>query len=332
MEMTNEPDEREAGSDVVAELIRAAGRRTEPPTEAYQQVLGASLAAFRDKTARRRERSWLIGVAAAGIAAVSIALLLQWRPSSLQPRVATVERTIGAVEVAAGDDWQALTGARTRLAPGARIRTLAGGGAALSLPGGASLRLAAATEIALDGSRRLALRDGTLYLDNNRGSVGTGYRIETPVGTVRDVGTQFELRMAEDSLRLRVREGLVEIERAGHTLSGTAGEQLQVDLLGGVTRSMIAAADPAWHWAEALAPAPDVDGKPASTLLDWVARETGHRLRYESPVVEQRAAAVILHGNIRHLPPLAALDAMLATTDLEYAMVGDTMEVRARAE
>jgi hypothetical protein len=81
-----------------------------------------------------------------------------------------------------------------------------------------------------------------------------------------------------------------------------------------------------------MAQAPEIDGRPATELFAWVARETGRRLRYASPEVEQRAATVILHGNIRHLAPLAALDAMLATTDLEYALIGDTMEIRARAE
>ena len=108
--------------------------------------------------------------------------------------------------------------------------------------------------------------------------------------------------------------------------------QLEINSLGGVTRSPIAATDMAWQWAETIAPAPDIDGQPASVLLTWVARETGRRLYYESAAVETRAAAVILHGNILHLAPLAALDVMLATTDLEYVLVGDTMEVRTRTE
>ena len=48
------------------------------------------------------------------------------------------------------------------------------------------------------------------------------------------------------------------------------------------------------------------------------------------PEVEQRAETVVLHGNIRNLAPIAALEAMLATTDLEYALRDDTMEIRNR--
>ncbi len=318
-------------SDLVASLIRAAGRRTAPPEDAYRQVLAAATTAFREKKARRFERRGLFAAAAVIFVAIGITLVLQWRPASMQPRVATVVRLVGSVELGTGDGWQALVEANGVLAPGARIRTLAGGSAALSLDGGASLRLAAATEVTLSGARDVMLRSGTLYLDHG-GRSGAGYRIETPAGTARDVGTQFELQVQDGSLRLRVREGRVEIDRAGQIMTGSAGEQLDFNVLGGVVRSPILANDRAWQWAESIAPTPDMDGQSAAALIAWVARETGHRLLYESPTVEQRATTVILHGNIRHLTPLAALDAMLATTDLEYVLEGDRMEIRARNE
>lgn len=329
--MEQESNGRQADSDMVAALIQAAGPRTRPPVDAHDQVFDAALAALRAKTRRRRERNWLIGALAAGLAAVSVLIVLQRGDVSLQPRIASVVRTIGAVELQTGDRWEPLADSGGEISAGTRLRTLAGAGAALALADGASLRLAAVTEVRFDGSRALHLQAGRLYLDN-RASLGTGLRIGTPLGAVRDVGTQFEVRVAEGSLRVRVREGRVEIDRAGGHLNAAAGEQLEIDVLGGVTRGTIAATDPEWQWAEAMAMAPDIDGRPATELLAWVARETGHRLRYASPAVEQRAATVILHGNIRHLAPLAALDAMLATTDLEYVLIGDTMEIRARTE
>lgn len=319
------------GPDLVASLIRAAGRRAEPPADAYQQVLMAATAAFREKIAKRRGRTWMLMAVAAAASVATVALLLQWNGTSTQAQVATVARVIGSVELEVDGEWKPMTGAHGSLGTGSSLRTLAGGSVALELDQGASLRLAAATEVQLDGPRRIRLRSGTLYLDN-KASVGTGYQIDTPAGTARDVGTQFELHVADGILRLRVREGRVEIDRAGQVLTGSVGEQLEIDVLGGVVRSAIATTDVAWQWSESLAPAPDIDGQPAAVLLDWVARETGRRLHYESAAVETRAATVILHGNIRHLAPLAALDVMLATTDLEYALVGDTMEVRTRTE
>lgn len=329
--MEYESQDRKNGPDIVASLIQAAGRRTDPPADAYQQVLAAATEAFRGKVAERRGRNWMLLAAAAGVAALAVAFLLQWNLNTAQTPVARVARVIGTAERATRGGWKPMTESGGALVEGTKLRTLAGGAVALVLDGGASLRLAAATEVQMDGPRRLQLRSGTLYLDN-AGNVGTGYQIETPAGTARDIGTQFELRVGDGVLRLRVREGRVEINRAGSLVNGSAGEQLDIDVLGGVSRSSIAAAGTAWQWAEAIAPAPEIDGQPATILLNWVARETGRNLHYESAVVETRAASVILHGNIQHLAPMDALDVMLATTDLEYTLVGDTMEVRVRTE
>ncbi len=153
----------------------------------------------------------------------------------------------------------------------------------------------------------------------------------TPAGTARELGTQFELHVAGTGLRLRVREGAVAIDHGGRSVTGQAGEEVSIDSFGGVLRTTIPPDDPAWQWAEAIAPMPDMDGQPASTLIAWVARETGRRLRYESPLVEQRAGTVILHGEIRHLAPMEALEAMLATTDLRVELDGNTMEIRSRS-
>ena len=329
--MNHESQDRQNGPDIVASLIRAAGRRAQPPEDAYQQVLIAATAAFRGKIAERRGRNWMLLAAAAGVAALAIALSLPWNATSTKAQLATVARVIGSAELATHGDWKPMTSAGDALTKGTSLRTLAGGSVALALDGGASLRLAATTELQMDGPRRILLRSGTLYLDN-AGSVGPGYQIETPVGTAHDIGTQFELRVADGVLRLRVREGRVEIDRAGEIVSGSAGEQLDIDVLGSVSRSTIAATDTAWQWVETIAPAPEIDGQPATALLTWVARETGRHLHFESAVVEARAASVILHGNIQHMAPMAALDVMLATTDLEYTLVGDTMEIRVRTE
>jgi hypothetical protein len=322
----------ESEKDIVASLIRASGRRVAPPEEAYRQVFVAAHAAFREKTARRRERLWGLWAGAAAVLVLAVALMFQWTPPvARQGELARVVRMAGEVEVATGDVWRPLAQARSRLTAGIRVRTPADGRAALALAGGESLRLAAGTEVMLDAPGRLYLQHGTIYLDSGERPAAARVEIVTPAGTARDVGTQFELHVDGVALRLRVREGVVMLDRGGQSVTGRAGEQVAIDGLGGVARTAIAADDPAWQWAESIAPIPDMDGRPASALIAWVARETGRRLRYESPLVEQRAAAVILHGDIRHLAPMEALEAMLATTDLTVELDGDTMEIRSRS-
>lgn len=329
--MDNDERKQEREPDLVGTLIRAAGRREDPPEEAYRRVHAAATAAFREKTARRRERTFVLWAGAAAVLVLAVALMFQWTPPGTErAELARIERAIGAVERATGDDWQPAGESRAPLTRGAKLRTLAGASAGLVLVGGESLRLAPGTEIMLDEPDAMYLNGGTIYLDHH-GSVGTGLRIATPAGNVRNLGTQFELKVGDGALRLRVREGRVEVERAGQRVTGDAGEQLDIDAFGSVLRSQIAPDAAAWHWAEALAPAPDIDGRPAMELLAWVARETGRTLEFLDAAARERAERVVLHGNIRHLAPLDALDVMLATTDLEYALNGGRIEIRTRA-
>lgn len=322
----------ETEADIVESLIRSAGRRAEPPEDAYGHVFTVAHDAFRKKTARHRERVRYLWAAAAAVLVFAVTLMLRWTPPAAQlDELARVARAVGEVEVATGDIWRPLAEARPRLTPGIKLRTHTDGRVALALAGGESLRLAGGTEVMLDAPGRLYVLGGTIYIDSGARPAGSHVEVVTPAGTARDIGTQFELAIAGAALRLRVREGTVALDRGGYSLMGRAGEQIAIDGLGGVSRASIAPQDPAWQWAEAIAPMPDMDGKPASELISWVARETGRRLAYESPLVEQRATAVILHGDIRNLPPMAALEAMLATTDLAVALDGDTMEIRARS-
>ena len=319
-------------TDLVESLLRSAGRRIEPPDGSYEQVFVAAHAAFRSKSSRRRGQRRLLWASAAALV-VGVALVLRFTlPDAPGGRLAHVARISGVVQVATGDAWHDLAESRAPLVAGVRIRTLGDGRAAFVLAGGESLRLASGTAVMLDAPGRLYLQSGTLYVDSGARPATTRLEVVTPAGTARDIGTQFELQVAGSALRLRVREGTVALDRGGRTLTGQAGEQVSIDGLAGVSRSPIAPDDPAWLWAESIAPMPDMDGKPAATLIAWVARETGRRLRYESTLVEQRATAVILHGDVRHLAPTEALEVLLATTDLMVELRGDTMEVRARSD
>lgn len=320
-------------TDLVESLLRSAGRRIEPPDGSYERVFVAAHAAFHAKSSRRRGRARLLlaGVAAALVVGVALVLRLT-SPIAQGGELARIERVSGGVELATGDSWMPLAENRASMGTGRRLRTRVDGRVAVGLLVGGSLRLAGDTEVMFDAPGRLYVQRGTIYVDSGPGSGAARLEVVTPAGTARDIGTQFELQVTGSALRLRVREGSVALDRGGRTLTGQAGEQVSIDGFDGVTRSPIAPDDPAWQWAESIAPMPDMDGKPAAALISWVARETGRRLRYESALVERRATAVILHGDVRHLAPIEALEVMLATTDLKFELRGDTMEVLARSD
>jgi ferric-dicitrate binding protein FerR (iron transport regulator) len=318
-------------AQAVAALIHAGGRREAPPPESYDRVLAAAQATWRHKVRRRRWWRIASGLAAAALlVTMSAVLLTTQRPLTATVEVARVDRIIGGADTRApgADSWAPLAGAAAALQVGTRLRTRENGVAGLTLRGGVSLRLAPLTEVELESDARVRLSHGLLYADTGPGDGGT-INVITPAGTAHDFGTQFEIRYEHERLRLRVREGRVALLRDAQRVVADAGTQVAVNAAGEVSRTTIAPSDPAWRWAEAVAPAPDFDGQPVSLLLEWVARETGRALRYTDDSVKRQASATILHGKVGPLAPFEALDVMLATTDFAYEIRDDsTIEVR----
>lgn len=313
--------ELSGASDALARLIRAAGRREQPPREAYERALDAATKAWRRKV-RQRQYTWVGGLAAGLLVATALA----WqalRPITTTVQVAHVDRVIGSVQMrSAGSDWTNLTSNAGGVASGSSIRTADEGAAGLILDSGHSVRLAEASELRVLANARFELIAGKLYVATPEAPT-RAIEVITRAGTATDIGTQFEVQYRDGQYRLSVREGAVMLERAAARLRSTAREQLTIDADGTVRRSTLSPDDPQWHWVEALAPAVQVEGRPLTALLDWVARETGRTVRFANRAAQQRAATTILHGNFGTLAPLEALSAMLATTDLRHRLLDD---------
>lgn len=320
-------------AEAVATLIHAAGRRENPPPDAYETVLAAAEEALRRKVGRRRRWRLAAGLAAAVVLAVTAATVLRPLLPTVAPvEVARVDRLVGGAEARAPGSraWTHLSEFSPALQAGTRVRTREDGLAGLALADGVSLRLGSVTEVELEDDERVVLRHGAVYADTGPGDGGT-ISVVTPAGTAHDYGTQFEVRYEHDQLRLRVREGRVALVRDTGRIVADAGTQLAIDGAGDLSRTSIRRSDDAWQWAESVAPMPEFDEQPVKVLLEWVARETGRNLRYANAAVERQASATILHGKVGELAPLEALESLLATTDLACELHDDgTIEVRHR--
>ena len=327
----NGPDKPAADDgehDALAELVRAGGRRPVPTGDDYRRVFTASRRAWRQAVqSRRRRRRYFAMAASVAAVAVGAAVVLQLVPGPPLPVIASTAVVNGQVQALApdSDEWRAVEVAGVEWVTGSRLRTSAGSHIALDLSWGGSLRVDEATEVTLTSSERVILIAGTVYFDSGAGTGAGMLEVVTSHGLVREIGTQFEVMSNSAALRVRVREGSVAIEREPQApgLTGAAGEQLRLDSTGGVERSAFSPFDPAWSWAVALADVPPIDGRPLVELLDWVARETGYELQFADSGAENRARDVTLRGNLENATPLEALEAALATTDLEHVAQDD---------
>ena len=319
------------GTDAVAKLLRAAGRRPEPPAAAYEETLGIATDAWRRKlgAGRRRRRAALAAVAAVVVAGVAVVLTTSAPPAA----VFAPDRIVGRVEWSAADaDWVAVgVDAPASLPAGSLLRTRADAYAGLRLAGGGSLRVAPDSSVRLAASGEIELVGGRLYVDSGPGDEGQALVIVTPAGRAVEIGTQFEVSYRDDRYRLRVREGRVRLERPGGDIENRAGEELTIGADGSVGRARVDATAADWRWTLAVAPMPAIDGRPVTVLLEWVSRETGRGLRYATPALREQALKTILHGHVEERDPMDLLDAVLATTDFDYRIATDgTIEILAR--
>jgi len=314
-----------AETDALALLIRAAGHREAPPDEAYQQVLAATRGTWQRKV--RRRTYWRVANAIAASVAVAAVVVgvSTFRPSERTSpvRVAMTDVIVGVVSVRQDEqaEWRDVDGGGTPVMSGSRLRTDRGSGAGLLLRDDISLRLDAATEIAFEAADRIQLLAGAVYVDTGADAhTESAIEIVTDAGVFSDVGTQFEVRRLGAVHRLRVREGLVRLQRPTDEIETVAESEIMLQSDGSFRRAHISAQDDDWHWVHAVGPAPYVEDQSLADLLEWVSRETGRAIRFADPKLAVSATQTRLHGSRQRLLPMDALAVMLATTDFRYSV------------
>jgi len=278
-----------------------------------------------------RERQQRLGLRLRGglalAASVLLALAIGWwwagRTTPVAaPVVASVELLAGSVRI---QGVELTVGGE--LAAGAQVETAgwadgSPAGAALRLSGGQSLRLAADTSVSLLSDRRFELQHGTLYVDSESTAAAGGVEIVTAMGTVRDIGTQFEVRLGEGdaAVRVRVREGEISLEADGDSHRAVLGDQLSLLADGSVVRATVERYGPEWDWVMATAPSIEIEGRSLSSFLAWVSRETGRDVRYADTALAQAAPGISLHGSTGGFSPEEALEWVLKGSALAYEL------------
>ena len=310
-------------ADRIGALLRVSGRRPSIPPERAGRIEQATRATWEEMLARRahgrRLRLWA-ALAAAAVVVAGAGLVLRSRSTPL-----AVPEAIGRVEIATGEvslrpaaEGQAPERLRAgdEVAVGTVVTTMDDGRVALRLASGHSLRLDAGTHLRALSERTLALERGAVYVDSGgaaHAAAGT-IEIRTPLGEVRDIGTQFEVRMLDASLRVRVREGTVSLAGLGATREMAAGEEVTVDAAGLAVRGRVDRYGAAWAWSEAVARFGDLEGRSLREFLDWYARERGVRLELVGEGLVTEADTIILAGSIEGMTLEQAIDSVLATT------------------
>lgn len=308
-------ENRTSSDDLIGRAIEAAGPRTAPPPEARALLEGAVRAAWQAKVAeqstvrRRQLRSRVLTLAAILLIAAGLSYLLL--PQALSP-FGSGPPPLAIVE--AGSSTGHPIGTEINL--GATVETTAGERLALRLADGTSLRFDTETRLTLHQAERFTLHQGAVYLDTGPGAHTVA--VETPYGTARDIGTQFEVRLTNNGLRVAVREGKVHLERPEGTHEAPTGTALTVAPSGQVERTPISPHGTEWSWVLTTAPPFDLEGSSMWEFIGWVTRETGWQLDTSDPQLERRLKGIMAHGSVEGLRPDEALEVVVPSAGLEY--------------
>lgn len=318
--------DEENQTDIDSRLLRLAGRRPQVPESEVAPLREEARAVFRRQARKATGRSHLVWMttAAAGLAAALLLVvgLMSKDPDGPGVPVARIEMRTGEVTLSRAD-----------LLPGTLVTTADSGRVAVRLPTGASVRIDGNSSVRFDSEYYLTLERGALYADAgvSRMSSGghQGIEITTPFGSVRDIGTQFEVRLVPEGLRVRVREGKVRVHLDGRLVETGAGGELLVHEDGSSQSADVPAYGPDWEWVQRTAPPFTIENASLADFLNWVSRETGLRWHLAEPHGDP--GQVTLHGSIEGLTAEEALSVVLPGSGYRYRVEGGEIRLEKAA-
>lgn len=305
--MNGPPDTTDDDDELERSLERGLQRPPLPP-EALERIRTHVLAEFRRQkrsSVMRRRRLWAV---AATIGTLAIGTFLF---STYYLRNVVVARQESGQALHPLEHWDVREATVARLTAGGTVRISEG------------------TEVsgALN-SRGLVLSTGRVYFDF---PPGTGpFVVHTSLGTVEHVGTQFEVLQSAQSVRVRVREGSVVLRGDQRVVAIDSGNEVLVERDGVIRRGEVPTYGAEWTWVEDLAPPYDIENRRLSDFLSWVGRETGRQITFVDPHAREIADRTTLHGSVKGLRPLEALDQVLGTTTLRFDIRGGEIRIASR--
>jgi ferric-dicitrate binding protein FerR (iron transport regulator) len=312
----------------VERLIKLAGERDVPSALGTRRAREASERAWRQMLAQAHERQprrgRFLALALATAASVALVAWVVGR-SEIEP---TAPVTVARVLALDGTPSAIQAGVAIPLAVDAPLSTgttleTTHGRMAMTFGNTLSLRVDHGTRLTFDAADQVTLLAGTLYVDSGGLNAHSALKIRTPGGEVSHIGTQFQVFVAGDLTRVRVREGrvMVESREDARRQELATGDALEIRGDQYVLQHGLQTFGVDWAWAAALAPVLEIENRPLSEFLAWLVREHGLRLHYSSEQLQEQAAEIRLHGSLEGLD----VDAMLDRVSL---VTGVRLEVR----
>ena len=320
---------KESGNDDVGRLIRYAGAREDVPTgraaKAHARVLEhwQRKTAGREQARRYRRVTWYAAAASVAVAVISATWLLFPVLKPAAAPFATVASVSG--DVFLGDLPLAVG---TRIDDAALVHTMSGGHVVLALENGHEVRLDENTRMVARAFDRFSLERGAVFVRSEEGSSASVF-VETPFGTATDLGTQFVVRLARRSIFVGVREGLVQLEKSRTDKVNVEDGSLYMLSEDGLSQfRQVGADDEFWNWVDETTTSVEIEGATLASYLEWYANEIGASIEWADDESRQRAAEIVLSGNIHGASLKEGLDEVRKIAPFDFEMTNATLRVK----
>lgn len=319
----------------LANLLKVGGMRPVVPNDVRSRVRDALHAQWKRATRVRLWRKrFLYGLSAVAVALLlydaSLWLIARDLPSSVV--IGFVENRTGTVLALEDDSGEMRSQVLTKgesVTNHSWLESSDTGRILIHLLNGATVRLDVNTRFGLESESSFILDRGTIYID----SEGTGAKlaVSTRYGTVRNRGTQFEIKVDSENIRIRVREGAIVLRHHGGEETAAAGTQLSYSDAGKLSRSEIASYSPTYDWLSEIGPTFHLEGSSLTDFLEWISRENGWKIEYMDPGIRSSAPRIMLHGSVQGLPSYEIPGVVLPVCGLSYQLEEGTLKInRAR--
>jgi ferric-dicitrate binding protein FerR (iron transport regulator) len=297
----------------VERLLGLAGPRPDVSAVRAERVRAAVRSAWQHHSRRRAAKRRTMVITAAVSAAAAMLFVLARAPERAGSSSVALGESVAIVEHVGGRSARLLSEQRVRI--GEQIETDDRERVALRFADGTSVRVDTRSRLRILGASAIDLEAGAVYVDTGREN--GRFEVRTALAIARDLGTQFEVRLVDAQLRLRVRTGLVELGDGVQSISARPGTEILFSSSGVVSRPVaVHGAD--WEWTARLAPRVEMEGLSLAAFLERTAREQGWTIEYRDAVVEHEAARTILHGSVDGLSAADAVGVAVETSGLRH--------------
>ncbi|SFD63442.1 FecR family protein [Pseudoalteromonas denitrificans] len=313
-----------------SQILSYAQTREDAPVEVKNRVKHQVKVHWQENTKKRKKHDfwYMLGSLAT---ALSVFIIVIINSEMLQTESVSsdvyLERAQGQVKTS-DSGLLHLNNASKMLASGTMIETMSNGYATLSLKTGGNLRLNHNSQIIVNSNNEFTLSFGTVYFDS-----GISKKRKSPItihtlhGQIQDIGTQFSVTSHQENIKIRVREGLVNLNNEQGVQSLEAGYQLTGKSEGIFEKTMLSPRDKEWNWVNNAAPEFDLEGKSLYQFLIWLSREHALKLVFSQSHIEKLSQFIILHGDVKDLNLQQALLSVFSTTELKYLIEKNKLKV-----